>query len=203
MIAAAPEAVAFRGARVSPAALRSEEAAIAAARASEQSKPVVVVESVPMVDVPYSPRGVRAELESRYGADNLLSTTVPPTSGKNVRLAGQAHPDTGIVFDSRGFPIFDDVAAFDTRLPNEPFREATYTGQMRLATQDLRQAIERGEIPTSRFTSEQLRQINSGAERIDEYTWHHHQETGRMQLVPRDIHGGTGHVGGEAMGRGR
>jgi hypothetical protein len=24
-----------------------------------------------------------------------------------------------------------------------------------------------------------------------------------MQLVPREFHGGTGHVGGEAMGQGR
>jgi hypothetical protein len=31
------------------------------------------------------------------------------------------------------------------------------------------------------------------------YTWHHHQDVGRMQLVPRKIHADTGHVGGFDM----
>lgn len=154
-------------------------------------------------DVPYSPSAIRAELESRYGAGNVVSTTVPPAYGKNVRLAGRTHPVTGVTFDSRGFPIFDDVAAYDTRLPTEPFRRAGFTGQMRLATQDLRRAIENGEIPASRFTPEQLRLIRSGAERIDGYSWHHHQDLGRMQLVRRELHAKTGHVGGEAMHQGR
>lgn len=78
---------------------------------AEGQQGTATVELAPDSDVPYSPRGVRAELGSRYGAYNVASTTVPPSSGKNVRLAGQAHPDTGIVFDSRGFPIFGDVAA--------------------------------------------------------------------------------------------
>ena len=32
--------------------------------------------------------------------------------------------------------------------------------------------------------------------RIDKLTWHHHQDTGRMQLIPFDIHDLTGHIGG-------
>ncbi|OTX31255.1 hypothetical protein BK717_21870 [Bacillus thuringiensis serovar malayensis] len=28
------------------------------------------------------------------------------------------------------------------------------------------------------------------------YTWHHHQDTGRMQLVDYQIHHDTGHTGG-------
>jgi hypothetical protein len=35
------------------------------------------------------------------------------------------------------------------------------------------------------------------------YTWHHHQEAGRMQLVPREIHETTIHIGGEGMRQGR
>ncbi|MBO2930305.1 MULTISPECIES: HNH endonuclease [Pseudomonadaceae] len=37
---------------------------------------------------------------------------------------------------------------------------------------------------------------------MDGYTWHHHQDSGRMQLVPELIHSKTGHIGGEAMGGG-
>lgn len=38
--------------------------------------------------------------------------------------------------------------------------------------------------------------LNSGGKGIDKLTWHHHQDTGRMQLIPRDKHNETGHVGG-------
>ncbi|MFU2090579.1 HNH endonuclease [Avibacterium avium] len=27
------------------------------------------------------------------------------------------------------------------------------------------------------------------------FTWHHHQDTGRMQLIDSDIHKKTGHIG--------
>jgi len=31
------------------------------------------------------------------------------------------------------------------------------------------------------------------------YTWHHHQQSGRMQLVERNIHAQTGHTGGFSL----
>lgn len=153
-------------------------------------------------EAPYNPQTTRNELESTYGRDNVLSTTVPPVDGRNVHLAGQRHPVTGIVFDNRGFPIFDDVAAFDTRISIDAFKSASYEGQMKLATKDLRGAIQQGQVKASSFTAKQLQQINAGAKKIDGYTWHHHQDSGRMQLVPELIHSKTGHIGGEAMGGG-
>jgi filamentous hemagglutinin len=71
---------------------------------------------------PYNSQTTRAELESIYGRDNVVSTTVPPIDGRNVHLAGQRHPVTGVVFDNKGFPIFDDMTAFDTRLPIDAFK---------------------------------------------------------------------------------
>ncbi|WP_375068694.1 HNH endonuclease [Pseudomonas sp. AMR01] len=44
--------------------------------------------------------------------------------------------------------------------------------------------------------------MNAGAKKIDGYTWHHHQDSGRMQPVPELVHKKTGHIGGEAMGGG-
>ena len=38
---------------------------------------------------------------------------------------------------------------------------------------------------------------------IPDYTWHHHQDTGRMQLIREDSHHDTGHIGWEAMNKGR
>jgi filamentous hemagglutinin len=154
-------------------------------------------------DIPYGAQATRAELESLYGSRNVASTTVPPLDGRNVHLASQRHPVSGIVFDTRGFPIFDDVAAFDTRLASGQFRAASYEQQMQMASRDLSQAIQRGEISASRFTPDQLSQIQNGAAQINGYTWHHHQDYGRMQLVPRDIHRTTGHIGGEGISGGR
>ena len=153
-------------------------------------------------EAPYNPQTTRNELESTYGRDNVLSTTVPPVDGRNVHLAGQRHPVTGVVFDNRGFPIFDDVAAFDARISIDAFKSASYEGQMKLATKDLLGAIQQGQVKASSFTAKQLQQINAGAKKIDGYTWHHHQDSGRMQLVPELIHSKTGHIGGEAMGGG-
>ena len=34
-----------------------------------------------------------------------------------------------------------------------------------------------------------------------DYTWHHHQDRGRMQLVERSVHEKTGHTGGFALWR--
>ena len=45
-----------------------------------------------------------------------------------------------IAYDSRGLPIFDNVAKFTTRLDTS----LSTTGQMRAATRSLRDAIEKG-----------------------------------------------------------
>jgi hypothetical protein len=43
---------------------------------------------------------------------------------------------------------------------------------------------------------EQGRRIH---QKPDGYTWHHHQDHGRMQLIPREIHEATGHTGGFSL----
>ena len=73
---------------------------------------------------------------------------------------------------------------------------------MRLATKDLAEAIQKGQVRKSSFNTEQLRAIEKGESKIPDYTWHH-QDTGRMQLIREDIHRRTGHIGGEAMNKGK
>jgi hypothetical protein len=48
------------------------------------------------------------------------------------------------------------------------------------------------------FTEEQLEQIMNG-DTPDGYTWHHNEETGKMQLVKSETHARTGHTGGRAI----
>ncbi|MBF1293706.1 MAG: HNH endonuclease [Neisseria sp.] len=44
---------------------------------------------------------------------------------------------------------------------------------------------------------------DKGKSKIPNYTWHHHQDTGRMQLIREGLHHDTGHIGWEAMNKGR
>lgn len=154
-------------------------------------------------DSPYHSRTVRTELEQRYGKQNVKSSTVPPSNGKNVKLADQRHPKTNVPYDSKGFPNFEKDVKYDTKLDIQEFRSKGSTGQMRLATKDLAEAIRKGQVRKSSFNTEQLRAIEKGESKIPNYTWHHHQDTGRMQLVPEWEHSKTGHIGGTVMDKGK
>ena len=150
----------------------------------------------------YDPRAWRKHYEEFYEG-KVTSTTVPPYSAPNVHLAGSRHPVTGIVFDQRCFPIFDDVAKYDTRLPSDEFKAASYQSQMRMATRDLRDQINANLQLRAQFNADQIDAIKSGSSKIPGYTWHHHQDSARMQLVPSDVHSGTGHIGSESMSQGK
>ncbi len=65
---------------------------------------------------PYHSRNIRSNLEQRYGKENITSSTVPPSNGKNVKLADQRHPKTGVPFDGKGFPNFEKYVKYDTKL---------------------------------------------------------------------------------------
>lgn len=152
----------------------------------------------------YDPHLARQQMQEMYGAGNVSSTTVPRLNDKNVKLKGQRHPqEPNVVYDGHGFPIFDDFALFDTKLPGVAFSNAEYTEQMKMASKDLWKSIQRGEVATSQLTKEQLAAIKAGKSKIPDFTWHHHQELGRMQLVPTKIHGKSGHIGGDKMSKGR
>ena len=158
------------------------------------------------IDVPYDPRAVRQALEDAYGAQNLISTTIPPRNAPNVRFAGQEFridESTRVVFDDRGYPVFDDIAEFEVRFTATDYRLMSSTAQMRAATGALKAELFRNPTLRSQFNAQQLSVIERGQPRIPDLTWHHHQDTGRMQLVDSDIHGEVRHIGGDAMWEGR
>ena len=64
------------------------------------------------------------------------------------------------------------------------------------ATKNLHKLILDGVIDRNNFSTEQLDRIFKDADRIPDFTWHHHQDVGRMQLVPEKMHAKTGHIGG-------
>ena len=160
---------------------------------------------------PYNPRSAQDLASDLLGSSEFTRATVPGQSMPNVRLAGQCkertiviNPETQetlvqrVVFDQRGFPIFDPYIKFETRISGN-LANMLPDAHMRAATRQLRADIETGKIDSSKFTKVELDHIYAGKARIGEYTWHHHQETGRMQLIPTDIHEWIKHIGGNNL----
>jgi filamentous hemagglutinin len=167
----------------------------------------------------------RDSLENTNGKDNVASSTVPsnprqrvnsdPANGVNVieNASGKAvqiryiDPVTGAVkdanipYDSRGLPIFDDVAAYTTRI--DPTK--SYTAQMSQATRDLRDAINSGKVDAGQFTQAQLNDIQAGKGTITDFRWHHNSQSApnNMQLIPKNVHEAVSHVGQGALIGGR
>ena len=160
---------------------------------------------------PYNPRTSQNLASRLLGTDEFTRTTVPGQSMPNVRLAGQCKerivgtdPLTfepiiqRVVFDQRGFPIFDPYIPAEVRITGN-LSNMSSTAHMRLATQQLRKDILEGRVDSKLFNEVQLRKIMEGSSRIPGFTWHHHQEFGRVQLVPTDIHNWIKHVGGNEL----
>ena len=147
----------------------------------------------------YNPRKMEDLVITNNPGLQVTSSTLPSLTQKNVKLANQAHPVTGIVFDQRGFPIFDNVAKFDIKIGSELSAIKQSDVHMKAATSNLREQILNKKIDTNLFSVQQMFDIMSGKAKIDGFIWHHHQDVGRMQLIPETLHKKTGHVGGSKM----
>ncbi|BFU60555.1 hypothetical protein HEMROJRC1_08080 [Rodentibacter sp. JRC1] len=72
-----------------------------------------------------------------------------------------------------------------------------------MASRDLANAINNGYVSKNKFTPSQLEAIYRGESKIPGFTWHHNQDTGKMQLIDSDIHKNTGHIGWEGIKDGK
>lgn len=113
-----------------------------------------------------------------------------PTGRMN--MAGKTHPVSGVKFDNNGFPIFE--SKYDMNLEPSDYTKSRTT-HFRRASKDLYNSIQNDSQLASQFTTEEINLFKAG--KVPEnYTWHHHQDTGRMQLVDSNLHSKTGHDGG-------
>ena len=143
----------------------------------------------------YNPHGIRQYFENKFPG-RVSSSTVPAPTMKNVKLAGQIHSKTGIVFDQRGLPVFDKHVVYETKLPRDVSSIKKSRLHMTESTKDLKAQILAGKIDQTKFTEKQLEHIFSEKPKIDGLTWHHHQDIGRMQLIDEVLHTKMGHIGG-------
>lgn len=95
------------------------------------------------------------------------------------------------------FPKFDSV--FDTELDADNYKSKTYAEK---CNTKLKEAIENEPELRSKFTEEQLKDIEEGRTPMG-YVWHHNEEPGKIQLVKRENHdrtiGGAAHTGGNSL----
>lgn len=95
------------------------------------------------------------------------------------------------------FPKFD--SAFDTALDPDNLKTKAYAKE---CNAKLKEAIENDPELRSKFTEEQLKDIEEGRTPTG-YVWHHNEEPGKMQLVKREDHdraiGGAAHTGGNSL----
>ncbi|MBU5315382.1 HNH endonuclease [Clostridium bornimense] len=114
------------------------------------------------------------------------------TSVGRMDLAGKKHPVSGVEFDSNGFPIFE--SKYSMQLNPEDYLKSRGTHFDR-ASKALYNDIMKDSNLRSQFTDAEIAIFKEGGV-PKAYTWHHHQDAGKMQLVNRKIHRQTGHTGG-------
>ncbi|MDR7355393.1 RHS repeat-associated protein [Corynebacterium felinum] len=104
-------------------------------------------------------------------------------AGETLRLPDHLHKAYGetIRFTDEGFPIFDDFVHEINGRPADLVMDLQYAGTTR----------------SSHFSyCDKQVGITKEYRRDHKLTWHHHQDVGRMQLVPRDLHDFARHTGG-------
>lgn len=95
------------------------------------------------------------------------------------------------------FPKFE--SAFDTQLNPDNYKSKAYAKE---CNAKLKEAIENDPELRSKFTPEQIKDIEEGRTPTG-YVWHHNEEPGKMQLVKKEDHdktiGGAAHTGGNSL----
>ena len=110
-------------------------------------------------------------------------------------MAGKKHPKTRTKFDRKGFPIFKTYCTVWLAPKDwKKDRDAHFS----IACKKLYKKAMRNKKFARRFTKKELELFKNGIV-PDKYTWHHHQDTGRLQLVLRRIHSKVNHIGGFAI----
>ena len=111
------------------------------------------------------------------------------------------HGDTdGVTYDADGFPQFDSEV--DVTLDSSDLGANSNNTDFGNANDKVLEGIDNGDINIDDLPPD-VQDFYDNApvpnRAPDGYTWHHHQDTGRMQLVPDGTHGDYPHTGGASI----
>lgn len=174
---------------------------------TDEMNPIIFRDPPPVGEIEILDGDVQDTAEQDETSETTDEPEITSIKCLNEDLAGKEHPITGVVFvekiveNENGekvkvvVPVFDSV--FDAQLPEEKLQSSDYQ-QFKECNQQLKEAVEKDPELAKKFTPEQLEQIKNG-DTPDGYTWHHHEETGKMQLVETSTHDKTAHTGGKAI----
>lgn len=126
----------------------------------------------------------------------------------NARYAGKVHP-AGVKFEQKKldysdgrkivatFPEFDHI--YEVKLDQKLLKESRET-HFKYCNEELCEAIKRNPKLKTKFTTEQLEELEKGitSGAPAGLTWHHNEKEGILQLVDAETHAKVGHTGGYA-----
>lgn len=100
--------------------------------------------------------------------------------------------------NGKTYADFSRFKVYECTLSEDKWKESDQD-QFNECNKQLKEAIANNPELRSKFTEEQLAQIEKG-ETPSGYTWHHSEKDGRMELVPFGVHNSTYHSGGRSEG---
>lgn len=108
-------------------------------------------------------------------------------------MANKTEKKTNTRFDDKGFPKFKNVF-FEMKLNWKDINKSRDVHFNR-ASKALYEKTQKDKRFAKKFTKQELEIFKKGKV-PSKFTWHHHQERGRMQLVLTEIHSKVSHKGG-------
>ncbi|WP_338635015.1 hemagglutinin repeat-containing protein [Spirobacillus cienkowskii] len=148
----------------------------------------------------------KKEFEAMYGKENVISHTVPDLDKPNVNMAGRAinvELNDGrvvkVVYDQKGLPGFTPHMKTEVIFSQKTMLETNYEEHLTMSTKALWAEVQKDPVLKRKFTEAELLDMEQGKQKIGKYTWHHHQDLGRMQLVETKIHKDAPHVGAKSL----
>ena len=133
----------------------------------------------PYTRKPLEPKKFKKKVEN----DDGTVTYTLDKGGKEIK----------VTYDQNSNPIFN--SKYDTDLPKKLYL-AGDTEQFSYCSRDLYEKAMKDPKLRKQFTEEELELFKKG-EKPEKYTWHHHQDAGKMQLVDYTEHLAS-HTGGRA-----
>ena len=110
-------------------------------------------------------------------------------------MVGRKNKTTGVSFDKNGFPKFNAIATIKL---DRKYWKKDRDVHFYHASKLLYEKIKKSSRLKSKFTKKEILEFKSG-NLPDKYTWHHHQDSGVLQLVNRDTHAKVKHNGGYSI----
>lgn len=109
--------------------------------------------------------------------------------------ARKTHTKTHVKFDRNGFPKFK--AYYTIRLPFWDYKKSREFHFYKANKSLYKKALKSKKV-RKLFTKADMLELKAG-NTPNKYTWHHHQNHGKMQLVLRKTHEAVNHIGGYSI----